>query len=83
MQFVVKGALIYQPDNMAYTVDDKFSVNGCIHRLDNFMAQFEGRIIGAEAARAKELAELEKAKTELLKPFPQQRMLELLRMSAM
>lgn len=79
MQFVVKGALIYQPDNMAYTVDDKFSINGFIQRLDNFMAQFEGRIAGAETARAKELAELEKAMVELKKPFPQQRMLELLR----
>lgn len=79
MQFVIKGALTYQPDNMAYTVEDKFSVNGFVQRLDNFMAQFEGRIAGAEAARAKELAELEKAKAELQKPFPQQRMLELLR----
>lgn len=79
MQFVVRGALIYQPDNMAYAVDDKFSVSGFIHRLDNFMAQFEGRIAGAETARAKELAELEKAKLEMQKPFPQQRMLELLR----
>lgn len=79
MQFVVKGALVYQPDNMAYTVEDRFSVNGFILRLDNFMAQFEGHIAGVEAARAKELAELEKAKAELQKPFPQQRMLELLR----
>lgn len=79
VQFVVKGHHTYQPDNLIYDKEDKFSLGGFLQRLDNFMSQFEVRLESAERGRRNELAELEKAKLELAKGFPQQQKLELLR----
>lgn len=79
IQFLLKGTQTYLPINLKYTANDKFNVNGFVQRLDNFMSQFEERIVGIETTRSNELIEFEKAKVELQKPFPQQQMLELLR----
>jgi N12 class adenine-specific DNA methylase/predicted RNA methylase len=79
LQFVLKGEYTYQPDNLAYAKDDKFSASGFLQRLDNFASELEDRVAAAESARAREKVELEKARAELGKGFPQQVKLEQLR----
>lgn len=79
VEFVVKGERKYSPSNLAYHKDDKFSVTGFIQRLDNFANDFEARIASTNEKKDNELAECEKAKADLGRPFAQMRELELTR----
>jgi N12 class adenine-specific DNA methylase len=79
IRFTVTGNDSYEPDNLVYRTDDKFSLSGFINRLDNFLERFEGWRADAESSRLKETEELSKAKVEKGKPFHQQSRLENLR----
>lgn len=79
IQFALSGIDSYEPENLRYRVEEKFSLNGFINRLDNFMARFEDWRQKAEEAREEEWREYEKAKTEQSKPFSQKERLEALR----
>jgi N12 class adenine-specific DNA methylase/predicted RNA methylase len=79
VEFTVKGERKYEPGNLTYHKEDKFSVTGLIQRLDNFMNDFEERIVSANQKKNNELAELDKAKADLGRPFAQLRELELTR----
>jgi len=79
VRFSLTGADTYEPDNLRYRAEDKFSIVGFAHRLDNFMARFEDWRDGAGEAREKERAEHAKAVAERGKPFPQQQRLDMLR----
>lgn len=79
IEFSIKGEREYRPDNLEYSKDDKFSVNGFIQRLDNFLNAFEERIVSTSQKKENELAECVKAKADLGRPFAQLRELELTR----
>ncbi|GGM25505.1 hypothetical protein GCM10009425_40320 [Pseudomonas asuensis] len=79
LQFSVSGSSTYQPENLRYWPDDKFSLSGFINRTDNFLDQFEHWRDQANKTRDKELRELEKAKLEKERPFSQMERLEYLR----
>ena len=78
-RFTVFGHDSYEPDNMRYSKDDAFSLNGFINRMDNFLDKFEAWRDGAEHGRHREKEELQKAVAEKAKPFSQQERLEALR----
>ncbi|KPX92227.1 hypothetical protein [Pseudomonas meliae] len=42
IHFTVTGQDSYEPDNLVYRVDDKFSISGFISRMDNFLEHLEG-----------------------------------------
>ncbi len=79
IQFTVTGNDSYEPENLAYRTDDKFSLPGFISRIDNFLDRFEAWRADAESSRIGEREELAKAKIEKGKPFQQQSRLENLR----
>lgn len=79
IQFTLTGNDSYEPDNLIYRTDDKFSLPGFINRIDNFLDRFEGWRTDAENSRTSERDELTKAKIEKGKPFQQQSRLENLR----
>ncbi len=79
IQFVLTGARRYEPENLRYRADDRFSLTGFLHRLDNFMNRFEGWRQEVETTREKERAEHVRALAEQGKPFAQQHRLEDLR----
>jgi len=79
IQFTLTGSDSYEPENLRYRAEDKFSINGFIQRIDNFMSNFEVWRQGAEKAREKERREYANAANELGKPFPHQQRLEALR----
>jgi N12 class adenine-specific DNA methylase/predicted RNA methylase len=79
LQFGVKGELLHEPENLRYWVTDKFSVNGFVSRLDNFLQRFETWRADAEEARRREKAEHERVCSELAKPFSKQQQLDDLR----
>lgn len=79
IQFTVTGNDSYEPDNLVYRTDDKFSLPGFISRIDNFLDRFEAWRADAENSRIGERDELAKAKIEKGKPFQQQSRLENLR----
>lgn len=79
IQFKLTGANSYEPESLRYDAKDKFSVNGFVQRLDNFMGKFEGWRQDAQETRNKEQAEHAKAVAEQGKPFPQQQRLDALR----
>nr|WP_272885928.1 helicase C-terminal domain-containing protein [Stutzerimonas stutzeri] len=78
-RFTVFGHDSYEPDNMRYSKDDSFSLNGFINRMDNFLDKFEAWRAAAEHGRHREKEELQKAVAEKAKPFSQQARLEALR----
>ena len=82
IHFTVTGRDSYEPDNLVYRVDDKFSISGFISRLDNFLERLEGWRDEAESTRGRELSELNKAIQEKAKPFLQQTRLDYLREDA-
>ncbi len=77
--FRVSGAGNHESDNLRYAADEKFSASGFLTRVDNYLRTFEWRIQETEDLRGRELAEMGKAKQELLKPFNQLAQLEDLR----
>lgn len=79
IQFSLAGVDSYEPENLRYTVDDKFSLAGFTSRVDNFLGKFEGWRQEAEEYRVKEKLEHSRALVEKDKPFPQQAKLEMLR----
>jgi N12 class adenine-specific DNA methylase len=79
LQFAVKGEAIYEPENLRYWVTDKFSVNGFLSRLDNFLQRFETWRDNAEETRRREKDEHGRACAELSKPFSKQQVLDELR----
>ncbi len=79
IQFVLTGADSYEPENLRYRAEEKFSINGFIQRIDNFMGQFEDWRQDAEMTGEKERREYANAVAERGKPFPQQHHLEALR----
>ncbi|UST77179.1 DEAD/DEAH box helicase family protein [Pseudomonas siliginis] len=79
IQFSITGTDSYEPDNLRYSADDKFSLAGFTSRLDNFLGKFETWRDEAETHRSKELLELTRAMSERTKSFPQQEKLEALR----
>lgn len=79
VQFTLTGADVYEPENLSYRADEKFSVMGFAHRLDNFMARFEDWRQDADEIREKERREHATAIAERSKPFAQQARLEALR----
>jgi len=79
IQFTLTGSDSYEPENLRYRAEDKFSINGFIQRIDNFMSNFEKWRQEAETAREKERREYANAATELGKPFPHQQRMEALR----
>lgn len=82
IMFRLKGENTYEPINLRYQKDDKFSVTGFLKRLDHFLDSFEEYIEAVQHRRTSELIELDKAKRELGKPFAQLRELELIRKNA-
>ena len=79
LQFAVKGEALHEPENLRYCVTDKFSVNGFVSRVDNFLQRFEVWRDDAGEARRREQAEHERVCAELAKPFSKQQLLEELR----
>lgn len=79
VEFTIKGERQYRPDNLRYDKEDKFSVTGFLQRLDNFMDDFEQRVVSTNQKRDNEVAERVKALADLGRPFPQMRELELVR----
>ncbi|QTF59154.1 DEAD/DEAH box helicase family protein (plasmid) [Stutzerimonas frequens] len=79
LQFCLAGHDSYEPDNLRYSADDKFSLAGFTSRLDNFLAKFETWRSDAAETRDREKAEYQRALLEKDKPFPQQAKLEDLR----
>jgi len=79
LHFSLKGDRRYQPENLVYEKEDKFSVAGFLQRVDNYLNAFEECIDIAGQKKENELAELAKAKADLGRPFAQLRELELTR----
>ncbi|HHV7525066.1 TPA: DEAD/DEAH box helicase family protein [Burkholderia orbicola] len=79
IQFTLTGSDTYEPENLSYRAEEKFSITGFVHRLDNFVARFEDWRQEAEETREKERREHAKAVAEQGKPFPQQARLDALR----
>jgi len=79
LQFGVKGEGLHEPENLRYWVTDKFSVNGFVSRIDNFVQRFEVWRDDAEDTRRREQAEHGRVRAELAKPFSKQQQLEELR----
>ncbi|CAG9260920.1 Helicase domain protein [Burkholderia diffusa] len=79
IQFTLKGSDTYEPENLSYQADGRFSITGFVNRIDNFLSRFEEWRSDAERTREKEQQEYEKALAEKGKPFPQQARLDALR----
>lgn len=81
-RFAIQGAggQEFQPNNLIYSFDEKFSLTGLFQRLDNFLAKGfdEALELSRETAR-RERAELETVNTALGKEFPQKDELALVR----
>lgn len=74
------NGLEYQPANLLYTFDDKFSLSGMFQRVDNFLGKGLDDMIATHRHRTEqEKAELETVKSAMDKPFPQQTELTLCR----
>lgn len=82
IQFSVKGDKQHVPDNLVYRKEDKFSINGLIQRLDNFLESFEGHVEQVNKRAERDAVELQKIKTEFGKPFAEMAKLEMLRRDA-
>jgi hypothetical protein len=81
-RFILKGTgeREFQPDNLIYTFDDKFSVPGFFQRMDNYLDK--GLVQAFEKLKAdggRELAELETVKAALGQEFTQKEELALVR----
>lgn len=79
IQFALNGIDRYKPENLCYRAGEKFSINGFINRIDNFMGRFEDWRQETEKSREKELREYGKTQIEKDKPFAQKEQLETLR----
>ena len=74
------GGQEFQPDNLIYGFDEKFSLTGLFQRLDNFLAKGFDEVMDASRENARrETAELETVKTAMGKEFPQRDELALIR----
>ncbi|MEB0221359.1 DEAD/DEAH box helicase family protein [Pseudomonas sp. AB12(2023)] len=82
LQFSLSGADSYEPENLSYSAEDKFSLTGFTNRVDNFLAKFPAWRDEAETLRSKEALEQAHAIREKDKPFPHQEKLETLRNDA-
>ncbi|MDR2744703.1 MAG: DEAD/DEAH box helicase family protein [Desulfovibrio sp.] len=66
------GGQEFLPDNLAYSLDDKFSMSGFFQRLDNFFDKgMEQAFQTYKGNVERELAEMETVKTALGQDFPQ------------
>lgn len=79
IMFALKGEREYQPANLAYMEDDKFSLGGFLQRIDNYVDGFEREIDNAHAKLVRDQAELVKAKDQATRPFKDMAHLERLR----
>lgn len=79
IMFSLKGEREYQPNNLYYMKDDKFSLSGFLQRIDNYLESFEQDISTAQARLARDQVELLRAKEQLSKPFKEMTQLEQLR----
>ena len=70
----------FQPDNLVYGFDEKFSLSGMFQRLDNFLEKgFEQSFQTSQANMRQEIAEMDTVKAALGQEFPQQSELALVR----
>jgi len=79
VQFAMKGADTYAPQNLSYSPEDKFSVTGFIQRLDNVVNGIEEYLESVKDQGEQDRIALGKATAELGKPFAHERELALLR----
>ncbi|MDR2821021.1 MAG: DEAD/DEAH box helicase family protein [Desulfovibrio sp.] len=81
-RFMLKGSgdQEFQPDNLVYSFDEKFSLSGFFQRLDNFLDKgLEQAFETYKTNVSRELAELETVKAALGQEFPQKDELALTR----
>lgn len=70
----------FQPDNLVYGFDEKFSLSGMFQRLDNFLDKgLEQAFQAYQTNVRQEIAEMDTAKAALGQEFPQQNELALVR----
>jgi hypothetical protein len=80
--FMLKGSgdKEFHPNNLEYSLDDKFSLSGLFQRLDNFLDKgLEQAFQNYKANVARDMAELETVKSALGQEFPQKDALTLTR----
>ena len=65
----------FQPDNLIYTFEEKFSLSGLFQRLDNFLAKELDEVMEVQ----RETARLDTVRAALEKEFPQKDELALVR----
>jgi hypothetical protein len=81
-RFMLKGGgdKEFQPDNLVYSFDDKFSLSGLFQRMDNFLDKgLEQAFQTYKTNTSRELAELETVKTAMGQEFSQKDELTLTR----
>lgn len=70
----------FQPENLVYGFDEKFSLSGMFQRLDNFLDKgLEQSFQNYQTSARQEMAEMNTAKAALGQEFPQQGELALVR----
>ena len=74
------GEQEFQPDNLVYGFDEKFSLSGMFQRLDNFLEKgLEQAFQTYQTNVRQEIAEMDTVKAALGQEFPQQDELALVR----
>ena len=74
------GEQNFQPDNLVYGFDEKFSLSGMFQRLDNFLDKgLEQAFQTYQTSVRQEIAEMDTVKAALGQEFPQQGELALVR----
>lgn len=74
------GEQNFQPDNLVYGFDEKFSLSGMFQRLDNFLEKgLEQAFQTYQTSVRQEMAEMDTVKAALGQEFPQQGELALVR----
>ena len=70
----------FQPENLVYGFDEKFSLSGMFQRLDNFLEKgLEQSFQNYQTSARQEMAEMNTVKAALGQEFPQQGELALVR----
>lgn len=70
VQFVLHGPTYERrPKNLSYEKTDRFSVDGFVQRIDNVLKHLDASIQDAQGDLAHEVAEREKVRLEIAKPF--------------
>ena len=74
------GGQEFQPDNLVYSFEEKFSLSGLFQRIDNFLAKGLDEAVEAQRENARrDTAELDTVRAALGKEFPQKNELALVR----